>query len=178
MLQLVNIRKHKVKGVIIMSYNSKRTIVSMVAGGVLSAAYIVYALGSHAPAPEDLKAWAAAMLIFIGIGVAAVIVIQILFHIAFAIGIAVKERERDDEKIERIISSSMTEDERERLIGLKSDRIGYACAGIGFVAALAALAFGMSTLTALHILFGASAAGSLTEGGISIYLYEKGVRNG
>jgi hypothetical protein len=161
-----------------MSYNSKRTIVSMVAGGVLSAAYIVYALSSHAPAPENLKAWATAMLIFIGIGVAAVIVIQILFHIAFAIGIAVKELEGNDEKIERIISSSMTEDERERLISLKSARIGYACMGIGFVAALVVLAFGMSILIALHILFGMSAAGSLVEGCVSVYLHERGVRNG
>jgi hypothetical protein len=150
----------------------------MAAGGALAAAYAVYALGSHAPAPEDVKSWAAVMLIFIGVGAVALIVIQILFHIAFAIGVAVKERESGDENIERRISSSMFEDEREKLIGLKSARIGYSCAGAGFAAALAALAFGMSVLPALHILFGAFAAGSLIEGGASVYLYERGVRNG
>jgi hypothetical protein len=161
-----------------MSYNSKRTIVSMVAGGVLVAAYAVYALGGRAPAAGDLKAWAGAMLIFIGIGVAAVIVIQILFHIAFAIGVAVKERGSGEEEIERIIASSTVEDEREKLIGLKSSGVGYVCTGIGFVSALAALALGMSALTALHILFGACAASSFIEGGVSVYLFERGVRNG
>jgi hypothetical protein len=161
-----------------MSYSSKRTIVSMVAGLILIAAYIIYALGANAPAPENLKAWAIAMLVFIGISVAAMIMIQILFHIALAIGIAVKERQCEDKEVERIISSTMVEDERDKLINLKSSHIGYICAGIGFVAALVTLAVGMTSVAALHILFGVFAAGSIIEGIASVYYYEKGVRNG
>jgi hypothetical protein len=44
-----------------MSYTSKRTIVSMAAGLLFSAAYTVYALGKNAPGPEtpeSLQAWA------------------------------------------------------------------------------------------------------------------------
>ena len=161
-----------------MSYTSKRTVVSMLAGILLIAAYTVYALGRTSPAPEDLKSWAAVMLVFIGISVAAMIVIQILFHIAFAIGVAVKERESDEKNIERIISSSMIEDEMYKLIDLKSSRAGYICAGTGFIAALAALAFGMPAAAALHIMFGSFAAGSLVEGSVSVYHHERGVRNG
>jgi hypothetical protein len=133
----------------------------MAAGLLFSAAYTVYALGKNAPGPEtpeSLRAWALGMLVFIGIGVAAAIVIQILFHIVFSIGIV--------------------EDEMDKLINLKAGHTGYICAGIGFVAALAALAFGASGVFALHILFGSFAGGSLAEGGVSIYLYEMGVRNG
>ncbi|MDR1598687.1 MAG: hypothetical protein LBS11_02260 [Oscillospiraceae bacterium] len=161
-----------------MSYNSKKTIASLVAGAALVIAYTVYALGKRSPAPNNLESWAAAMLVFIGISVAAVVVIQILFHIAFAIGIAVKEQDREDKKVERIISSAMVEDEREKLISLKSARVGYICAGIGLIAALAALALGGSAVAAFHILFGAYAVGSIAEGIVGVYFYEKGVRNG
>ncbi|ULQ58769.1 hypothetical protein K7I13_09425 [Brucepastera parasyntrophica] len=60
-----------------MSYQSKRTITSMVTGIILAAVYIIYATGKTAPGPDNLKAWALLMLIFIGIGIAAVIIIQI-----------------------------------------------------------------------------------------------------
>jgi hypothetical protein len=161
-----------------MSYSSKRTIASIIAGLILIAAYAIYALGTAAPASEDLKGWAIAMLGFIGISVAVAVVIQILFHIALAIGIAVKERQCEDKEVERIISSTVVEDERDKFISLKSSRIGYICAGIGFVIALVALAFGIASVVALHILFGIFAAGSIIEGIVSVYYYEKGVRNG
>jgi hypothetical protein len=49
---------------------------------------------------------------------------------------------------------------------------------MGFIAALLSLAFGMPAVFALHILFGTFAAGSIIEGFVSIYYYEKGVHNG
>ena len=69
----------------------------------------------------------------------------------------------------------MTEDEREKLINLKSSRISVVFAGIGFVAALGALACGLSAVIALHILFGAFAVSGIIEGILSIYFFEKGV---
>jgi len=159
-----------------MSFNSKKTILSVLAGVVLTIAYILYALGGNSPAPEDLRSWARAMLVFVGIGVAAVIVIQILFHIAAAVGIAVKERDQDDKTVERIISSALTEDERDKLISLKSSHICYIIAGGGFFAALVALASGVPAVPALHICMGGLCAGSITEGIVSVFFYEKGVR--
>jgi hypothetical protein len=150
----------------------------MLVGVLLIAFYVVDALGNNAQGAESPQSWAIAALVFIGIGVAALIVIQILFHIVFSIGIAIKERKQDDKTVERIISSSVLEDEMDKLISLKSAHVGYICAGIGFIALLAALAFGTSVVLALHILFGSFAAGSLIEGGVSVYLYERGVRNG
>ena len=158
-----------------MSYSSKRTIVSMVAGILLFTTYVVYALGGRAPVQEALKSWAVVMLVFIGISVAVQIIVQILFHIALAIGITIKEKECDEKNIERIMSVTMLEDEREKLINLKSAKFGYIFAGFGFIAALVTLVLGLSTLYALHIIFGAFAAGSLIEGSASVYFNEKGL---
>jgi len=161
-----------------MSYSSKRSIVSIIAGVILAAAYIIYALGQNAPAPEDLKSWAILMLIFIGIGVGAMVVIQIVFHIALAIGITIKDPEQNSDRAEREIESMAVEDERQKLIDLKVGKIGYICIGIGFVAMLVALAFDITAVCALHIMLGAVVLGSITEGITGIYYNEKGVRNG
>jgi len=153
----------------------------MVAGAILIVAYLIYAFGAHAPASDDLKAWATAMLVCIGIGVAAVIVILILFHIALAIGIAAKEHAQGrepEENVEREMSSQMVEDEMDKLIAFKAKRIGHWFTGLGFIAVLFALAFGVSVVPALHIPFGAAALGSFAEGIASICFYERGVRNG
>ena len=161
-----------------MTYSSKRTIITMVSGVFLIIAYCMYARGGSAPAPEDLKSWALSMLVFIGIGVLLTIIIQVLFYIGYSIGISVKENESDSKKVDRIMKSLMLEDERDKLIGLKSAHLGYICAGAGFIAALALLAFGMQAVTALHVIFGSFAAGSIAEGILGVYLHERGVRNG
>ena len=157
-----------------MTLKSKRSITSLTAGILTAAGYVIYALSSAAPDTDDLKAWAIAMLIFIGIAVGAQIVTQIAFHIVVAAGIAVKEGE-DDKAVERIIESEMREDERDKSITLKASHAGYSCIGIGFAAALIALACGAAALAALHILLGSCFAAALTDGIVSVYLYEKGV---
>ena len=150
----------------------------MMGGIVLYAAYMVYAFSRRAPESDNIPSWATVILVFIGIGVILAIVIQIVFHIVSAIGISAKHQEYKDKNIDRIISSSMVEDERDKLISLKSAHIGYIVAGIGFIAALAMLAWGFPVLYALHVLFGSCGAASFTEGIVSIIYYEKGIRNG
>ena len=161
-----------------MTYNSKKNIVSMAAGIISVAAYVLYVTTGKPPAPEDIQAWAKLMLIFIGISVAAQIVIQILFHVVFAVGIAVKTHDHDREKMEKIIKASVVEDERDKLISLKSMRVGYICSGAGLMIALFTLAGGAPVVVALHVIAGFSAAGSLAEGFAGIFLNERGVRNG
>ena len=161
-----------------MSYKSKRVITNLGAGILLLIAYLVYASGNRAPASEDVKGWATLILVFIAIGIAALIVIQVLFHFGYSIGIAVKENlteEKGDKEVERIIVSAMVEDEMDKLIALKSLHAGYICAGLGFIAMLAALALGKSVVFALHILAGTAFLGNFLEGCISVYLYERGV---
>ncbi len=155
-----------------MSYNSKKTIASITVGVLLAVIYTVYALGQNAPALSDVKSWAVTMLTFIGIGAAAVIVIQILFHIALAISISVKER--DEKTVKRVLNATMLEDEREKAVSQRAAHIGYGLIGVGFCAALIALAAGVAVVPALHIIFGACFLGSLAEAAVSVCLFELG----
>lgn len=166
-----------------MSYPIKRTITTLVTGAAVLAAYCIYAFNPANLRPaDDLKGWASTMLIFIGIGIVAAIVIQIVFHILLSIGVAVKEAIRDekvDEKtIEKNISAEMVEDEMDKLIELKSNRVGFTIFGVGFVAGLLALVFDASPAVMLNILFISCSAGSLLEGVAQLIYYRIGVKHG
>jgi hypothetical protein len=168
-----------------MSYQEKRTITSIITGALVLGAYCLYALGKYqagAVTPGDLKFWASTMLFFIGIGIVAIIVIQIVFHILLSISIAVKEQiqngQVDDKQIEKTIGAEMVEDEMDKLIELKSTRVSFIFAGIGFVAALLSQVFNYSPVVMLNILFISFNVGSLFEGFAQLYYYRKGIHHG
>jgi len=165
-----------------MSYQEKRTGASIFAGFLLLAAYCIYAFNPARLAalpPGDLKPWASTMLIFIAIGIVATIILQIVFHILLSISLAVQAKienqQSDDKDIERIIQREMVEDERDQQIELRSLRIGFMVAGIGFVAALLSLVFNYSPVVMLNILYLSFLVGSLLEGFGQIYYYRKGI---
>lgn len=165
-----------------MSYQEKRTITSMASGLMLMAAYAVHAWSKYragaAPA-TDLIFWATLMLKYIGIGIVVTIVLQILFHILLSVGVAVREKIRDetcdDKAIERTIKQEMVEDERDKLIELKSMRAGFVLAGVGFISALFSLILGYPPVLMLNILFFSFFAGSILEGFFQLYHYRKGI---
>lgn len=168
-----------------MSYKVTKTIVSIVTGFLLMAAYGIYTFGkvqSGAAAPDDLKFWATTILVYIGIGIAAMIVIQIIFHILLSIAMAVKEQVQtgkcDDKAIEKTLELDMVEDEMDKLIELKSMRISFAIVGFGFASALVSLVLDCSPAVMLNILFGSFAIGSWIEGFTQLYFYKKGIKNG
>lgn len=168
-----------------MSYQERRTIVSLISGASIIAAYCIYAFGryqSGAVAAGDLKFWAGTILTFVGIGIAAAIVIQIIFHILMSIGIAVTKKihdeQCDDKEIEKSINLEMVEDEMDKLIELKSMRVCLFLAGIGFVAGLVSLLLGYSAAVMLNIYFLSFCVGSLSEGIAQLYYYRRGVKNG
>jgi hypothetical protein len=168
-----------------MSYQEKRTITNIVTGAAVLAAYLLYAFGKTGPgvtAPEDWKAWAATMLVFIGIGIVAIIVIQIVFHILLSIAIAVQKQVRtgkcDDKEVESAIKADMVEDERDKLIELKSSRISFGFGGMGFIAGLLALVLGYSPVVMINLIFLSFSAGSIVEGLAQLLYYRRGVKNG
>ncbi len=172
-----------------MSYQEKRTITSIVTGALVLGAYCLYAFGKYqsgAVIPGDLKFWASTMLFFIGIGVVAAIIIQIVFHILLSISIAVQEKIRDnncDDKeiektIEKTIGAEMVEDEMDKLIELKSTRVGFTFAGIGFVAALVSQVINYSPAVMINLMFISFSVGSIFEGFAQLYFYRKGIHNG
>lgn len=165
-----------------MSYQEKRIIVSIVTGIIVLAAYCIYTYIKVKSGVVDLgdnRFWAGMILAFIGIGIVVNIVIQIIFHILLSIAVAVKkairEEQCDDKEIEKIVNSEMVEDEMDRLIGLKSMRISFAIAGIGFLIGLVALTMDYSAAVMLNILFLSFSIGSLFEGFSQLYYYRKGI---
>ena len=161
-----------------MSYQEKKTYISMFMGVLILVAYCIYAFGKFQAGAvdlNDLKFFASTMMIFIGIGIVAMIVLQILFHIALSVSVAVKENCRDDKKIEKAIAATMVEDEMDKLIELKSGTIGFAVVGVGFIAGLITLLFNSPPAVMLNILFLSFGVGSLAGGAMSIYYYRKGV---
>lgn len=165
-----------------MSYQEKRTGASILTGILMLAAYCIYAFGKYnsgTVAPDDLKFWASTMLIFIGIGVGVTIVFQIVFHIVFSISIAVQKKiqneEFDDKEIERTIEAEIVEDERDKLVELKSMRLGFIIAGVGLVSGLVALVLNSSAVVMLNIFYLSFWIGSLVEGVGQLYYYRKGV---
>lgn len=168
-----------------MSYQEKKTIVSIITGLLVLVAYYIYVRGNYQigmNTTEDMKFWATTMLLFIGIGIVVAIVIQIIFHILLSVAIAVQKKvengQCDDGEIERILGTEMVTDEMDKLIELKSMRVGFIVAGIGFVAALISLLLNNSPGVMMNILFISFSAGSLFEGFTQLYFYRRGVTNG
>ncbi len=160
-----------------MSYQEKKLIASIVSGVLLLAAYCIYVFGVNHTL-LDLKQTAATMLIFIGIGVGATIIVQIIFHIVYAASLAHKTGRCDDKQINSEMEANMVEDEMVKLIDLKSSRVGYVIAGIGFVAGLVSLVLGAEAVMMLNIFFISCSLGSIIEGLSGLYYYRKGVANG
>jgi hypothetical protein len=167
-----------------MSYPQTRTIVNLLSGASITAAYCIHAFGryrSGALALDNLAAWAITMLSFIGIAVVAIIVIQIVFHILMSIGIAVGKKiqdvQADDKAIEKQINAEFVEDEMDKLIALKAQRFNAGVIGAGFVAGLITLALGRPAALMLNIVFLAFLGGSLVESLVQLYYYRRGIAN-
>lgn len=164
-----------------MSYQEKKTLMSLITSLLILIAYCLYAFGKAGMAHmNDLEFWAKTMLVFIGIGIVALIIIQIVFHILMAVTKAVQQKMKDetfdDKVIEQSIEREMVEDEMDKLIELKANRLGYTIMGLGFPAGLIAIAFGASAVALLNILFFAAWTGSFIEGLMQIRYYRKGLR--
>lgn len=168
-----------------MAYQEKRTIVMILTGIAVLAAYCITAFNPAQAGminPGDLKAWARLMLIFIGIGIGATIVIQIVFHILLSISTAIsrkiQDQSIDDKEIERSIEAEMVEDEMGKLIELKSTRINTFFMGAGFVAGLLSLLFNYPPAVMINIFFIAVSLGAIIEGFAQLYFYRRGVQHG
>lgn len=169
----------------IMSYSEKRSIVSIFAGIAVLVSYCIYVYGkmqNGQAASNDLKFWAGAMLLFIIIGIIANIVIQIVFHILLSMSIAIREEVKtghsDDKRIEKKIAAEIVEDEMDKLIELKSLRVGFGVAGTGFVTALICAYMGFSVDVMMNIMFFSFSGGSIIEGFSQIFFYQRGVTRG
>lgn len=163
-----------------MSYHAKKTITSIISSFIILVSYGVSVYNEYSAgllSENDAQYWAQKMLIFIGIGIVVTIVLHIIFHIFLSISISIQNRDIDDKTINHKLELEMVEDEMNKLIELKSLRVGYIVTGIGFIIYLGSLAYGISLFLGLNLLFLSFFLGSLAEGITTLFFYFRGLRN-
>jgi hypothetical protein len=152
-----------------MSFQEKRSLAIMIAGIAIFAVYFAIVLSRYQGlAPEVLadtdrmlRFWATAMLILIPVSVVAHIIILILFMIVYH---ATAPEDAPE-----------FEDERDKLIELRADRIGHVIFMLGFVAAMAAVVLNLS-VTAMFAAFAVSGLIAEVAGeAAKIRYYRRGV---
>ncbi|MBO0454527.1 hypothetical protein [Candidatus Enterococcus murrayae] len=161
-----------------MSYHSKRVLTSIFFSCCLVLGYAFYVFRLNPEISHDLIAWSRIVLVFIGIGIIGSIILHILTVISYTIKISVKDSELSETDVDRVVNSTLVEDEMDKMISLRASRIGYFVSGFSGILAIAALASGVAPFVAFHIILAGFMIGNLVEGAISIYLYEKGVQYG
>jgi Na+-driven multidrug efflux pump len=176
------------KGETQMTFHEKKTIVTSITGLIITFSYLFYAIFKYnqgLPESLTLKFWAVTILTFIGIGIVGIIIAMILFNIFYSISLAIKMRLENkditdkeiEQKIAQIVKTDTVEDEMAKLIELKSMRIGFSFAGIGFVIALFSIVLNYSPIIMINILFLSFSLGSALEGLTQLYYYRKGIRH-
>lgn len=148
-----------------MDYQEKKSIVNMTSTIVVLGIYywsVFLRFGEQAlNTDQQLQFWAKAILIAIPVS----IITKILVMIIFAIGHYLATREK----------LPGFEDERDRLIELKSTRNSYFIFGMGFVISLAVLAFGYPPKYMFVSLILAGMGSEIVENLSKFYYHRRGV---
>ncbi len=158
-----------------MSNQEKKILTNKLSGVVVLITYYPYAFGRYGNGladANDLKFWTGAMLLFYRDRCCRLY----HHHDHLPYSLCHRHRNYDDKEINRTIGTPMVEDEMDTLVGLKSSRIGFIFAGVGFVATLVSPMLGQPPFAMLNLLFFSFSIGSLAEGGFSIYYYRKGLK--
>lgn len=148
-----------------MSYQEKQNIVNIFSGLLITGifAWTVYQrhLEGRFDLTEDFTKWGVLFLIFMGVSIVARIIIYIIFHIINAIA----TREED----------VPVEDERDKLIKLKSTRNSYYTFSICFVSAFMLLAIGMPIYCIFIAFLASGLLAEIVDNSSQIYYYRKGI---
>lgn len=163
-----------------MTYQTKKTLVSLMASLILLISYCISVYNDLSKAlilENDASFWARKMLLFIGIGIVINIISFIVFHILLSVNLTVKDSTKDSKEINRKLELEMVEDEMDKLIELKSLRVGYIIASTGFILGLILLALNASLAIVLNTLFLSFFVGAIAEGISNLFYYFRGIRN-
>lgn len=149
-----------------MSFREKQSIVNMISALLIAGIYFWYVFQSDPlvglNTNELLHFWAKTILIYIPVTLGA----RIIIHILFTIGDTVATQEKEFEQ---------KEDERDKLIELKSNRNAHWVFGMGFVLGLVALVMDKSVNVLFVIMVIAGILTEIFENVSKLYYYRKGI---
>ena len=148
-----------------MSYQEKQSVVNIFSGIAIAVIYALIVYQRHLEGrfdlTQDFEKWGVIFLIFMGVSIVARIIIYIIFHIFNAI--ATRE---DDIPVE---------DERDKIIKLKSTRNAYVTFSVGMMLSFLGLAIGMPVYYLFVAFVGAGLLSEIIENTSQIIYYRKGV---
>ncbi|KAF0199837.1 MAG: hypothetical protein FD166_265 [Bacteroidetes bacterium] len=148
-----------------MDLKEKRILVSLISSVLIMAFYWLYVyynfIEGNPALLNDMRFLGKAFLIMIPVAIGAQIVIQIVLAIAF------KMAGHDD--IDPI------DDERDKLIELKSIKISHYIFILGFMLAMGCLAMGMHTRIMIFVLIASGFVASVVNELLRLWYYRKGV---
>lgn len=148
-----------------MEQKEKQILVSIISSIVILASYSLYVyhkfMAGNPGIISDFRFWGRAFLILIPVAIMA----QIIIHIIFAI-------------IHKIVTDedlSTKNDERDKLIELKSIRISHWLFTLGFFLSMGSQAFGMPPWVMFITLICSGFIASIASEGAKIFFYRKGL---
>lgn len=148
-----------------MTYQEKKNVVNILSSLVITGAYFWYIIETHHESgmstDELLKFWAKSLLVLIPVRIVSTIAI----HILFAIGHKIATNE----------DMPSIEDERDKLIELKSTRISHYVFSAGFMLAMVAMAMDFSVNTMFVLLICGGLFSELFENTAQMYFHRKGI---
>jgi len=148
-----------------MSYREKENLVNIFSGLLITGVYawMVYQrqLAGQIDLTVNYNKWGEILLIFMGISIVARIIIYIIFHIINAIA-------TQGEDIPK-------EDERDKLVKLKSTRNSHYVFSGGFVLGILALAIGMPVYWIFVAFVVSALLSEIMDNASQIYYYRRGI---
>ena len=148
-----------------MGQKEKQVLASLTASVLIIVFYSLYVYNRYIEAdPEVLnnfRFWGKSFLILIPVAIIA----QIIIHILFAIVNKIVTNEDLDGK----------EDERDKLIELKSIRVSHWVFTAGFVLAMGSIALGMEPWVMFVTMIASGFLSEVISGSVKIYYYRRGV---
>jgi uncharacterized membrane protein len=148
-----------------MSFQEKRSIVSIIGTLAISAGYLFYmaqrAQQGGAGTSEDPRFWAGVILILIPVFV----VFKVIFHVVFVVINVVATREEEP---------GIT-DEFDKMVELKSTRNFYHVFMAGFLLSLAALVIEQPLPTMFLVVIGTIVVAAVVQDISQLYYYRRGV---
>lgn len=148
-----------------MPYRERMNIVNILSGVLITSLYAWIVFQRHLDGrfdlSQDFRAWGKIFLIFIGVSIVSRIIIMIIFHILNAIA----TRDTD----------IPVEDERDKVVKLKSTRNSYYFFSMSMMVGFLLLAIGMPVYGLFIVFIVTGLASEIIDNGSQIYYYRKGV---
>ena len=148
-----------------MEQKEKQVLVSLIASLIIIVFYSLWVYSKYIESNpgiiNDLKFWGRSFIVLIPVA----IITQIVIHILFAI-------------INKIVTGedlSDKDDERDKLIELKSLRVSHCVFVVGFMSAMGAVALGMELWVMFVTLIFSGFLSDLISSTVKIWYYRKGV---